>query len=550
MPLDHESLPIRRFGAAPFIPLRESLVGGFTKRLHDAHEGGLSVHGYTMGTRRSPVERGDVDEKRWGTPPGMLTDLYELTMAQGYLAAGLGDVDACFHLSFRTNPFGGGYAVACGLQQAIEFLAGLSFGEEDLRFLKGMKGNDAERLFGDEFLDSLARMRFTCDVDAIPEGTPVFPHEPLVRVMGPIAQCQLVETALLTIINFQTLVATKAARVCQAAQGDPVVEFGLRRAQGPDGGVSASRAAFVGGCTGTSNTLAARVHGIPAVGTHAHSWVMAFDDEMQAFNAYAKAMPNNCTLLVDTYDTLDGVRNATRVAASLRESGHRLIGVRIDSGDLAWLSVRAREILDEAGLHDALVVASNELDEYLIESLKEQGARIDLWGVGTKLATAFDQPALGGVYKLSAIRRPGQDWVGRVKLSEQTAKVTVPGIHGCRRYVVNEALTGDLIYDIRTPPDGDVVMVDPADPLHRKELSAETPWRELLVPVFRSGECVYEPPPLRAVRETCRFELASLDPSLKRFLNPHTYPVGLERGLHEDRIEAIRLARGIPGERT
>ena len=289
----------------------------------------------------------------------LLTDLYQLTMAAAYHGSGIESTDACFHLVFRNSPFSGGFAVACGLAQAIEYLDGLHFTQEDVAYLAERVGNDGRPLFGDDFLTHLAQMRFELDVDAMPEGTVAFAGEPLLRVSGPIIQCQIVETALLNVINFQTLVATKAARVCLAAQGDPVVEFGLRRAQGPDGGLSASRAAYVGGCVGTSNTLAGARFGIPVSGTHAHSWVMAWDSELEAFERYAAALPNNCTFVVDTYDTLQGARHAVEVGRRLRERGHELIGVRIDSGDLAWLSKRVREILDDGGFPEARIVASN-----------------------------------------------------------------------------------------------------------------------------------------------------------------------------------------------
>ncbi len=476
----------------------------------------------------------------------LLTDLYQLTMAYGYHRAGIADTRACFHLSFRNNPFGGGYSVACGLAQVLEYLDDLRFTDEDCAYLAGQSGNDGEPLFSAEFIEWLRTMRFELDISAVPEGTVVFPGEPLLRVIGPIAQCQIVETPLLNIINFQTLIATKSARVCLAAEGDPVMEFGLRRAQGPDGGVSASRAAYIGGCAGTSNTLAAMRYGIPASGTHAHSWVMAFDSEPEAFEAYVSALPNNATLLVDTYDTLEGVRNAVEAGRLLRERGHRLAGIRIDSGDLAWLSKRSREILDEAGFEDTKIVASNELDEYLIESLKEQGAPIELWGVGTRLVTAEGQPALGGVYKLSAIRKPGRDWEPRIKVSEQTAKITTPGLHGVRRFMRDGVFVGDMIYSELDPPcDQDCLMVDPADITRRKSFSADDTYEELLVPVMQGGMRVYDPPPITASRLRVQEQLSHLDSSHKRFLNPHGYAVGIERRLHELRTRLIMEARGI-----
>jgi nicotinate phosphoribosyltransferase len=374
----------------------------------------------------------------------------------------------------------------------------------------------------------------------------VFPNEPLLRVTGPLPHCQLVETALLNIVNFQTLVATKAARVCQAADGEPVIEFGLRRAQGPDGALSASRAAYVGGCVGTSNVLAGQRFGIPVGGTHAHSWVMAFDSELEAFVAYAEAMPNNGVFLVDTYDTLEGVHSAVAAGERLRELGHDLVGVRIDSGDLAWLSRRAREILDAGGFPNAKVYASNELDEYLIESLEEQGARIDVWGVGTKLATAYDQPALGGVYKLSAIRKPGGEWEPRVKVSEQTAKITTPGLLRIRRFSdAGGRFAGDMVYDELSPPADECIMVDPADATRRTSYCGVEGAEDLLVPVLERGRLVYDAPSLADSRERARTQLERLDATHRRFLNPHVYKVGVELGLHERKTALILEARGL-----
>ena len=337
----------------------------------------------------------------------LLTDLYELTMAYGYWKSGKDRDDAVFHLLFREAPFDGGYAIAAGLRDAIRYLEELSFSRDDLDYLRSLTGNDGQRLLPDDFLDTLRDLRFTCDVDAIAEGTVVFAQEPLVRVRGPVAQAQLVESALLNIVNFQTLIATKSARIVYAAQGDQVFEFGLRRAQGNDGAISATRAAYVGGIEATSNVLAGAIHSIPVKGTHAHSWVMSFDRESEAFETYAEVMPNNVLLLVDTYNTLQGVANAIEVARRLRAKGHEFIGIRLDSGDLAYLSIEARGMLDAAGFPNAIITATNDLDEYLISSLKEQKARIDLWGVGTRLVTAYDQPALGGVYKLGALKRSG-----------------------------------------------------------------------------------------------------------------------------------------------
>lgn len=475
----------------------------------------------------------------------LLTDLYQLTMAYGYWKTGVAEREAVFNLTFRRNPFQGGYSIACGLALVIDFLERFRFEEDDLEYLATLTGADDKRLFEPGFLDYLRQLRFQCDVDAFPEGTVVFPNEPLIRVRGPMSQCQLIETPLLNLINFQTLIATKSARVAQAARGEPVLEFGLRRAQGIDGGLAASRAAYVGGAAATSNVLAGKLFGIPVKGTHAHSWVMSFDDEFTAFEAYAKAMPNNCVFLVDTYDTLEGVRKAAKLGAWLRSQGHEMLGVRLDSGDLAYLSIEARKILDEAGFPKAAIVASNDLDEHLIESLKLQGATISVWGVGTKLVTAYDQPALGGVYKLAAVRRPNESWQYKVKLSEQAIKVSTPGIQQVRRYVDERGAMADLIYDeelgIADPP----TMIDPMDFTRRKVIPAGTRHGDLLVPVFRAGKRVYDPLPLVESRKRCSEQLALFHGGVKRFTNPHKYPVGLESRLHDLKTKLILEARGV-----
>ena len=473
------------------------------------------------------------------------TDLYELTMAQGYRHAGRSDEEAVFHLFFRKNPFDGGFAVACGLVRALDYLEGFHFTDEDVAYLGTVTGNDGRPLFDPDFLGELTGLRLRCDVDAVPEGTVVFPYEPLVRVRGPILHAQLVETALLNFVNFETLIATKAARVCLAARGDEVVDFGLRRAQGPDGGLSASRAAYVGGCAATSNVLAGRLFGLPVRGTHAHSWVMAFDTEAEAFEAWTRAQPNNCVLLVDTYDTLPGVRRAAEAARRLRAHGHEPIGIRLDSGDLAWLSIEARRILDEAGLSSARILASNDLDEHLIASLKEQGARIDVWGVGTRLVTGGGQAALDGVYKLGAVRPPGRPWQHRVKVSEQAAKTSNPGVQQVRRFSGPSGFVADVIYDEETGLPASPVVVDPLDPTRRKRIPAGTPGEELLVPVVRGGRSVYEPPPLEATRARARDQIGRLHAGIKRFVNPHQYPVGLALELHDLKTRLVLEARGL-----
>ncbi|MFO0746732.1 MAG: nicotinate phosphoribosyltransferase [Myxococcota bacterium] len=477
-------------------------------------------------------------------PMALLTDLYQLTMAHGYWRHGLAEQRAVFQLTFRKPPFGSGYTVAAGLEPALEYLAGWRFEGADLEYLATLTGNDGQPLFPAAFLDYLGGLSFACDVDAVPEGTIVFPHEPLLRVTGPLVQAQIVETALLNLVNFQTLIATKAARVCNAAKGDPVLEFGLRRAQGIDGGLAASRAAYLGGCAATSNVLAGRLFGIPVRGTHAHSWVMTFDNELESFLAYAEAMPNNCVFLVDTYDTLDGVRNAIQVGQRLRASGHELIGIRLDSGDLAELSARARDMLDAAGFEGADIIASNDLDETLIESLKHQGAKIDVWGVGTRLVTGYDQPALGGVYKLAAVAKPDGSWDYKIKLSEQPIKVSNPGVLQVRRFIgADGAPVGDVIYDEALGVPSPASLRDPLDATFRRSFSADLESRDLLVPVLRGGRRVAAAEPLEASRSRARLELAALPGAMRRFLNPQRYAVGLEEGLWQRRQRYVLEAR-------
>ncbi len=480
----------------------------------------------------------------YGHSLSLLTDLYQLTMAKGYWRSGLAEREAAFHLFYRRNPFQGGYALACGLHTAIEWLQAVRFHEDDVEYLASLRGNDGARLFEPEFLDYLRTIRLSCDVDAVVEGTVVFPHEPLLRVRGPIIQCQLMETALLNMINFQTLIATKAVRICQAAQGEPVLEFGLRRAQGIDGSLTASRAAYVGGCAASSNVLAGKIYGIPVKGTHAHSWVMLFDDEISSFRAYADAMPNNCVFLVDTYDTIEGVKNAIEVGLELRTRGHNLAGIRLDSGDLAHLSMEARALLDEAGLEDTAIVASNDLDEHLITSLKAQGATIGVWGVGTRLATSYDQPALGGVYKLSAVRDEKGEWVPKIKLSEQAIKISNPGVLQVRRYLDGDENVSDLIYDIEHDTGEPSVMFDLRDPGRQRRIPAHTTYRDLLQPVFREGELVYAPPTLEEVRANATAELSQVNRRTRRFANPQYYPVGLEPSLYELKRKLVARARG------
>ena len=485
-----------------------------------------------------------MNQSLYGSSLALLTDLYQLTMAYGYWKLGRAGQRAVFHLFFRSPPFGGGFTIAAGLQPALDFLSDFRFDHADIEFLATLRGNDGGPLFPDQkYLDYLAELRLTCDVHAMPEGSLCFGREPLLRVTGPILQCQLLETALLNIVNFQTLIATKSARICSAARGEPVIEFGLRRAQGIDGGLAASRAAYIGGCAATSNVLAGKLYGIPVKGTHAHSWVMSFDTEPEAFEQYAAALPNNCVFLVDTYDTLDGVRHAIEVGRRLRARGHEMVGIRLDSGDLAYLSIEARKLLDAAGFPKAAILASNDLDEKIIESLKQQGAQIAVWGVGTKLVTAYDQPALGGVYKLGALQNAEGTWLPKVKLSEQVVKTSIPGILQVQRFEAAGEYVGDLIYDELLGSDPQQTIVDPKDPLRKKRISAGAIAHDVLVPVMKDGERLAAAESLQAIRERVQSELAKLNAGSKRFLNPHEYPVGLDARLQAQRNQMIRAAR-------
>ncbi len=476
----------------------------------------------------------------------LLTDLYQLTMAQGYWSNGKAQDNACFHMHFRTNPFDGGYSIACGMAQLAEMVDGFSFEDDDISYLAGLKAPMGGAMFDGDFLEWLSELTLEVDIDAVHEGTVVFPNEPLVRVMGPIAQCQLLETALLNCVNFQTLVATKAARVCCAA-GTPVAEFGLRRAQGFAGGIWASRAAVVGGCASTSNVLAGKMFDIPVSGTHAHSWVMAFDSELEAFRAYAQAFPNNCVLLIDTYDIMQGLEHAITVGLEMAERGQRLLGIRIDSGDLAWYSKECRARLDEAGLHDTGIVLSNDLDEYTIKSIREQGADVASWGVGTKLATAYDQPSLGGVYKLSATQCEDGTWQDRIKITGNLAKLTVPGVLDVRRYYHDDGkIAGDMVYDVNRPVNDEGRIVDPMDDLRQKTLG-DKEFESLLHPLARNGKVVLEDEFTSAwqARQRAQEGIMLLDETQKRMLNPHSYPVGLEDGLFQRRRSLVAHLRGV-----
>lgn len=463
----------------------------------------------------------------------LLTDLYELTMMQGYHLTGLENKVVVFDLFYRKNPCDNGYAITAGLEQAIDYIKNLKFSKEDISYLKSLN------IFSDEFISYLTDFRFTGDIYAIPEGTVVFPQEPLMRIKAPIMEAQLVETALLNIMNHQSLIATKTARVVWAAQGDPIMEFGLRRAQGPDAGTLGARAAVIGGCCGTSNVLTGKLFDVPVKGTHAHSWVMSFPDELTAFREYARLFPNACTLLVDTYNTLEsGVPNAIKVFREMQEAGIPLknYGIRLDSGDLAYLSKQAKKMLEDAGFPDAVISASSDLDENLIASLKLQGAKIGLWGVGTKLITSDDCPAFGGVYKLSAETVENGEFIPKIKLSNNTEKVTNPGIKKVVRIYDKETgkIKADLIaledetFDETKP----LTLFDDNAKWKRMTLTPGTfVVRELLVPIFINGKCVYESPKVMDIQAYCKKEKDTLWDEHKRINNPHTVPVDLSEKL-------------------
>lgn len=465
----------------------------------------------------------------------LLTDLYELTMMQGYFKNPTNQT-VIFDMFYRTNPCGGSFAITAGLEQMIEYIENLRFTDKDIEYLRSLN------IFQEDFLEYLSSFHFTGDIYAIPEGTVVFPREPIVKVIAPIMEAQLVETAILNIINHQSLIATKAARVCYAARGDGVMEFGLRRAQGPDAGIYGARAAVIAGCVGTSNVLTGQMFHVPVLGTHAHSWIMSFPDEYTAFKTYAKMYPNSCTLLVDTYDVLkSGVPNAIRVFEEMREEGIKLTkyGIRIDSGDLAYLSKEAYKMLAAAGFDDATISASSDLDEYLIDSLKTQDAKINSWGVGTNLITSKDNPAFGGVYKLAAVRdADSNNFVPKIKLSENTEKVTNPGNKTV--YRIYSKTTGKIKADLICltdevfNPEDTMIIFDPVDTWKKtKVLGGTYEMRELLVPVIRDGKRVYTSPEVMEIREYCQKEQNTLWDESRRLINPQKVYVDLSQKLYD-----------------
>lgn len=471
----------------------------------------------------------------------LLTDLYQLTMMQGYFKHKDRNETVIFDAFFRQNPMDSGYSIMAGLEQVIQYIKNLKFEPEDIAYLAGLG------IFSEDFLDYLKNFRFTGDIYAIPEGSVMFPREPMIKVIAPIMQAQLIETAILNIVNHQSLIATKASRVCFAAKGDGIMEFGLRRSQGPDAGTYGARAAIIGGCVATSNVLAGQLFDVPISGTHAHSWIMSFPDEYTAFKTYADIYPDACILLVDTYDTLkSGVPNAIRVFTEMREAGitSKRYGIRLDSGDLAYLSKKARKMLDDAGFPDAIISASNDLDENLIDSLKTQGAAITSWGVGTHLITSKDCPSFGGVYKLAAIKGKDGRFIPKIKLSENTEKVTNPGNKMIYRVYEKETgkIKADLIclvgetFDENEP----MLLFDPLEPWKKTKLAAGTyTLRELMVPVFLGGECVYESPKVMDIRAYCQKELDTLWPETRRLVNPHKVYVDLSARLFDIKISLL-----------
>ena len=471
----------------------------------------------------------------------LMTDLYELTMMQGYFLHKDRNETVIFDAFYRNNPCSGGYAISAGLEQVIQYIKELRFDQEDIDYLASLG------IFRQDFLEYLSTFRFSGDIYAIPEGTVMFPREPVIKVVAPIMEAQLVETAILNIINHQSLIATKAARVCYAAKGDGIMEFGLRRAQGPDAGTYGARAAMIGGCIGTSNVLCGQLFGVPVKGTHAHSWIMSFPDEYTAFKTYADMYPSACILLVDTYDTLkSGVPNAIRVFTELREAGIPLTfyGIRLDSGDLAYLSKKARKMLDDAGFPDAVISASNDLDEYLIDSLKAQGAAITSWGVGTNLITSKDNPSFGGVYKLAAIRGAAGHFIPKIKLSENSEKVTNPGDK--KIYRVYEKETGKIKADLiclaeeEYHESDDLVLFDSLEPWKKTKLKSGTyRLRPLMAQIFKDGECCYTSPKVMDIRAYCQKELDTLWEETKRLVNPHEVYVDLSQKLYDTKMALL-----------
>ncbi len=470
----------------------------------------------------------------------MLTDLYQLTMMNGYYKKGVENDTAVFDVFFRKNVCEGGYTIVCGIEEIVHYINNLSFNEHDLDYLRSLN------LFDEDFIGFLRNFKFTGDIYAVEDGSVMFPGEPIIVVKAPLYQAQLVETAILSIVNFMTLIATKASRVCNAAGGDPVLEFGLRRAQGPEAGLYGAKAAIIGGCTGTSNVLTGKMFEVPVAGTHAHSWVQKFDSELEAFRAYAQTYPDSCLLLIDTYNVLEsGIKNALIVFDELRAKGFEPIGVRLDSGDLTYLSKEVRKILDDAGYPNAKITASNDLDEYTIISLKQEGAAIDSWGVGTKLITSYDYPSLGGVYKLAATTNREGILEPKIKISENPEKINNPGFKKVVRiYNKNEKCEADLIMldDETIDETKPLEIFDPVYTWKRRVYENYT-IRELLKPLFLEGKLVRERKSVYEVKEYAKKELSSMWDQYKRIKNPHIYKVDLSQKLWDMKNDLIASKR-------
>ena len=471
----------------------------------------------------------------------MLADFYEFTMANGYLENNMEDQIGYFDMFFRSIPDDGGFAIMAGVEQLIEYLKNLKFTNEDIAYFKSKK------IFGEKFLEYLRDFEFTCDVWAIPEGTPIFPQEPLVVVRGPIVQAQLVETMVLLTINHQSLIATKANRITRAAGGRPVIEFGSRRAQGYEGAILGARAAYIGGCVGTANTIVDRDFDVPAMGTMAHSWVQMFPTELDAFRAYAKTYPDNCLLLVDTYNTLkEGIPNAIKIFnEEVVPRGYRPKGIRIDSGDMAYLSKEARKLLDEAGFHDCKILASSGLDEYIIRELIIQGAKIDSFGVGERLITAKSQPIFGGVYKLTSIEVDGEI-IPKLKVSENVGKITTPGFKQVYRLFDRD--TGKAVADVITLHDeiiDDTKNYKIFHPLYtwKKKTIRNFVAKKLLIQIFDKGNVVYESPDIHEIKEYCKEQVDSLWEEVKRFEKPHEYIIDLSKDLWDIKDNLLKRHR-------
>jgi len=477
------------------------------------------------------------------------TDLYELTMVSGYRLLGRKNQRACFDLYYRTNPDNGAFCVFAGLDSVIDYVKNLGLYPDDIDYFKSLG------IFSDEALRQLAQgIEFTGDIWAVPEGSVVFPHEPLIRVVAPIAEAQILETTLLALVGHQTLIATKGARMCIAAAGAPVVDFGTRRAHGVAAALYGARSAYIGGCAGTSNVKAGKLFGIPAKGTHAHSWVESFDTEIESFRGFSRVFPDNCILLVDTYDTIEGIGRAIEVAKELRAAGKRLMGIRIDSGDLAYYSKAGRALLNEAGFEEVKLLASSDLDEWIIQSLREQEAAIDIWCVGTRLITSYQTPALGIVYKLMAVDRGDGIWIPKIKISENPQKVTNPGVKKVMRFYNGKGrMIGDVLAHVDEPlPHGEPVtahhpMYDYMKKTYRPPYTAV----ELMVPVFQGGRPVYETPPLDEIRQRAALDIDSLEPEYKRFSNPHIYKVSLSDKVYQTKKALLTYHQGMehPGRK-